>query len=87
MLKTIDAQGYPRTDAWITGAGEAPPEDRTPAPAVVAPDIERLLARAEAGTTLNENELVRLFEARGGTFDAVCAAADGLRARVSGPAG
>ena len=31
MLKTIDAQGYPRTDAWITGAGEAPPENRAPA--------------------------------------------------------
>ena len=86
VLKTIDAQGYPRTDAWITGAGEAPPEDRAPAPAVVAPDIERLLARAETGTSLSENELVRLFEARGGAFDAVCAAADGLRARVSGPA-
>ena len=85
VLKTIDAQGYPRTDAWITGAGEAPPEDRAPAPAVVAPDIERLLARAETGTSLSENELVRLFEARGGAFDAVCAAADGLRARVSGP--
>ena len=79
--------GYPRTDAWITGAGEAPPEDRAPALAVVAPDIERLLARAETGTSLSENELVRLFEARGGAFDAVCAAADGLRARVSGPAG
>ena len=86
VLKTIDAQGYPRTDAWITGAGEAPPEDRAPAPAVVAPDIERLLARAETGSTLSEDELVRLFEARGGTFDAVCAAAGGLRARVSGPA-
>ena len=86
VLKTIDAQGYPRTDAWVTGAGEAPPADRTPAPAVVAPDIERLLVRAEAGSTLSEDELVRLFEARGGAFDAVCAAADGLRARVSGPA-
>ena len=84
VLKTIDSEGYPRTDAWVTGAGEPPPEDRVPAPAVVAPGIERLLARAEAGEGLGEEELVRLFQARGGAFDAVCAAADALRARVSG---
>ena len=80
------APAIPAPIAWLTGAGEAPPEDRAPAPAVVAPDIERLLAHAEAGSTLSEDELVRLFEARGGAFNAVCAAADGLRARVSGPA-
>ena len=86
VLKLVDAQGYPRTDAWVTGSSEAPPIHRNAAPAVVAPDIERLLARAEAGGGLGEDALVRLFEARGGAFDAVCAAADGLRARVSGPA-
>ena len=85
VLKLIDSEGCPRTDDWVTGAGNAPPEDRVPAPAVVAPDIERILARAEAGTTLSEQELVQLFQARGGAFDAVCAAADKLRARVSGP--
>ena len=85
VLRMVDSAGYPRTDSWLTGAGEPPPEDRASATAIVAPDIERLVARAEAGTTLNENELVRLFAARGGAFDAVCAAADELRARVSGP--
>ena len=85
VLKLVDAQGYPRTDAWVTGSSEAPPNHRNAAPAVVAPDIERLLARAEAGGGLGEDALVRLFEARGGAFDAVCAAADGLRAHVSGP--
>ncbi|MCY4478991.1 MAG: 7,8-didemethyl-8-hydroxy-5-deazariboflavin synthase CofG, partial [Rhodospirillales bacterium] len=85
VLKLVDSEGYPRTDAWITGAGGPPPEDRAPTPAVVAPDIERLLVRAEAGEGLGEDELVRLFAARGGAFDAVCAAADALRASVSGP--
>ena len=85
VLKLVDAQGYPRTDAWVTGSSEAPPIHRNAAPAVVAPDIERLLARAEAGGGLGEDALVRLFEARGGAFDAVCAAADELRAHVSGP--
>ncbi|MDE0201922.1 MAG: 5-amino-6-(D-ribitylamino)uracil--L-tyrosine 4-hydroxyphenyl transferase CofH [Rhodospirillaceae bacterium] len=85
VLKAVDSEGYPRTDAWVTGAGEPPPEDRVPAPAVVAPDIERLLVRAEAGEGLGEDALARLFGARGGAFDAVCTAADALRARISGP--
>ena len=85
VLKMVDAAGYPRTDAWITGAGEAPPDSATTAPAIVAPDIDRLLRRAEAGEGLDEDAVVRLFQARGGAFDAVCAAADGIRARVSGP--
>ena len=85
VLRTIDSEGYPRTDDWVTGAGNAPLRERAPAPAVVAPGIERLLVRAEAGEGLDEDELVRLFAARGGAFDAVCAAADGLRASVSGP--
>ena len=84
VLKMIDSTGYPRTDPWLTGAMEPPPMERQSAPAV-APDIERLLARAEAGEGLSEDDLVRLFEARGGAFDTVCAAADAMRARVSGP--
>ena len=85
VLKTVDAAGYPRTDSWITGASDAPPGRPAPAPAIVAPDIERLLARAEAGGGLGEDEIVRLFGARSGAFAAVCAAADALRARISGP--
>ena len=85
VLRLVDSEGYPRTDAWVTGAGDAPTEHRTPAPAVVAPDIERLLARAEAGEGLGEDEMVRLFQARSGAFEAVCAAADEVRASISGP--
>ncbi len=85
VLKLVDSEGYPRTDAWLTGAGEPPPEQRASVPTVIAPDIERLLARAEAGEGLDEDALVRLFGARGVAFHAVCAAADELRASVSGP--
>ena len=84
VLKMVDASGYPRTDAWVAGAHEAPPA--APAPAVAAPGIDRLLARAEAGDGLGEDDLVRLFEARGAALEAVRRAADGLRARVNGPA-
>ncbi len=86
VLKMIEAGGYPRTDAWVPGTGEALPRAAAPVPSVAAPDIDRLLARAEAGEGLGEDALVRLFEARGAAFDAVCAAADRLRARVNGPA-
>ena len=30
VLKLVDSEGYPRTDAWLTGAGEPPPEDACP---------------------------------------------------------
>ncbi len=43
-----------------------------------------ILERGTAGETLNEAEIVRLFAARGGEFDAVCRAADELRQRVNG---
>ncbi len=43
-----------------------------------------ILDRAAAGETLGEAEVVRLFEARGPAFDAVCHAADRLRQRVNG---
>ena len=86
VLKMVDAGGYPRTDAWVAGAGEAPPRAAAPAPPIAAPGVDRLLARAEAGEGLGEDTMVRLFEARGAAFEAVCAAADDLRARVNGPA-
>ncbi len=40
--------------------------------------------RSEDGTSLTEEEIVTLFQARGDDFSAVCAAADRLRARRNG---
>ena len=42
------------------------------------------MQRASAGHRLDEGDIVALFAARGGEFDAVCAAADALRQTVSG---
>jgi FO synthase len=42
------------------------------------------LCKARSGTALTEEEIVRLFDARGPEFAAVCAAADALRAEVCG---
>ena len=46
--------------------------------------LERILARAEAGTTPSEPDLAALFSVRGDDFDQVCDAADRLRARTVG---
>ncbi len=46
--------------------------------------LQDILARACAGETLAEAEIVGLFEARGDEFDEVCAAADRLRREVNG---
>ncbi len=43
-----------------------------------------ILDRGAAGESLSEAEIVRLFQARGDAFDAVCEAADRLRRRVNG---
>jgi FO synthase len=84
VLTMVDAGGYPRTDDWVPGSGDALPTLSAPAFTRSAPDIDRLLARAESGDGLGEGDVVRLFSARGGAFDAVCAAADAVRARTSG---
>ncbi|HZT90042.1 MAG TPA: 5-amino-6-(D-ribitylamino)uracil--L-tyrosine 4-hydroxyphenyl transferase CofH [Stellaceae bacterium] len=81
VLRMIDGEGLARPDGWTAGAGTPVPYAIRPRPAAaVAP----ILARAEAGETLQEGEIVRLFQARGDEFDAVCAAADRLRRRVNG---
>jgi FO synthase len=46
--------------------------------------LRRTLAKAANGTELSEAEITGLFQARGSAFDAVCEAADKLRAEVSG---
>jgi FO synthase len=84
-LRLIDTQGLARTDPWSPGAGTAPPSAgrRTRNPALTAP-LEPILARATAGETLGERDIVALFEARGDAFDLVCETADRLRRAVNG---
>jgi FO synthase len=69
-------------------------EEGTPATVVSTNSLPRgrvgvgalsdILDRATSGATLAENDIVRLFQARGDEFAAVCEAADGLRRKVSG---
>ncbi|MGO4395919.1 5-amino-6-(D-ribitylamino)uracil--L-tyrosine 4-hydroxyphenyl transferase CofH [Variovorax sp. M-6] len=89
LLHRLDSDGFPRTDSWSPGAHEDPPAAdlqliATPAAPRPGAEVERILARAQAGETLGEAEIVRLFRARGDEFTAVCAAADALRRKMNG---
>jgi len=80
-----DGEGLARPDPWSPGVAGVPiPAVHAGARADVGDDLRALIARATAGDALGESEIVRLFAARGAEFDAVCAAADDLRRRVSG---
>ncbi|HEX3952463.1 MAG TPA: bifunctional FO biosynthesis protein CofGH [Stellaceae bacterium] len=46
--------------------------------------LNDILARATAGDTLAEADIVRLFQARGDEFDLVCATADQVRRKMNG---
>ncbi len=83
VLRAIDSQGFARTDGWSVG-------ERQPVPtflktsAAPSADVARILRAASSGETLAEGDAVRLFQARGADFDAVCATADALRSDTVG---
>jgi FO synthase len=88
VLDLIDGQGYPRTEEWSPGESVPPPASELEAihtkPATVSRDVAAILTKVEAGVDLDNNDIVRLFEARGDDFSAVAQAADALRKRHCG---
>ncbi len=83
ILRASDATGFVRDDAWSPGASIAVP----PVPVLVPGHVSSLgrpIARAVAGQRLDENDVVRLFEARGAELADVIAAADALRREMCG---
>jgi FO synthase len=89
IIRAIDGEGFPRTDPWMPGEETDPPAADI---ALVArrlmarpsQPISEILVRAEAGQDLAEADIVRLFQARGEDFAAVCGAADRLREKMNG---
>jgi FO synthase len=71
-LRSSDADGLAREDAWFAGA-------QTP-----VPFVPRDALPIDSGDELGEDELVRLFAARGEELHRVFAAADRLRREVNG---
>ena len=85
LVRRVDADGWPRSDEWSPGAAVPFPDRATRfARPAIAGEIPALLAKAPAGASLGEAEIVRLFRCRGDEFAAVCAAADELRHAAKG---
>lgn len=88
ILNQIDAEGFPRIDAWCPGDPIEPPKDIFDAvihkPRHVSGDLQAILDRASNGELLEEADVVRLFAARGDDFSAVVRLADSMRAQVNG---
>lgn len=90
VLKLVDAEGYARTDDWISGqSADLPPGLQKEWVASVhegslAPDLTAIVARAKTGEALAEQEILRLFQARGPEVAYLCQQADRLRQSVNG---
>ena len=86
VLRAADAGGFARGDEWAPGLRGKHSLAQYPAgaPAIVSSALDHAIRRASAGHRLCEEQIVTLFHARGAEFDAVCAAADALRASVNG---
>jgi FO synthase len=87
VIRAVDSDGFARVEEWSPGDSHvaAPPMDipRAPAGQTATADVAAILSRAESGEELSESDIVRLFQARGDDYHAVCAAADALRARTN----
>ena len=89
VLRSVDTAGLARVDDWSPGAENPIPEREiklieAPRPSRIDRAVAEAIGRAQKGVTLAEGDVIRLFEARGPEFTAVCAAADELRAFVNG---
>ncbi len=89
VAQALDTDGFARTDSWSPGIVMAPPGSDVPAVpnlARIDPNISQLIDKAATAETLDENEIVDLFGARGPDYHAICRAADELRKSVNGDA-
>ena len=86
ILAHSDGAGLAREDRWTPGDLISPPAAPAPRRLPTDPSIVVLTERAQGGSTLTEDEIARLFAARGDDFMTVCGAADALRRQVNGDA-
>ena len=84
ILQASDSEGLARTEDWSPGTTQDLPVTEKHAPPAPTSELRRILAQAADGKELSEAQICALFGARGAGFDAVCEAADKLRAEVSG---
>ena len=81
VLRHSDSEGFARSDAWSPGLSAPIPFSVRAARPVRSATVELsdILRRAHAGERLSEEDVARLFVARGPEFEEVCAYADALR--------
>ncbi len=84
ILQSCDADGLARVEDWSPGTALALPVPDSIALPAPRDEFLRTLARAEDGDNLSEEEIVSLFQAHGPAFEAVCQAANRVRAEMSG---
>jgi len=90
VVSMLDAQGFPRTDDWLTGQSSDAPADQIEQlkqpvdEKVISSDVKAIVSRVLAGETLSEACIERLFHTRGPELTYVCQQADALRQKVSG---
>ena len=87
VRRLCDAEGLARDGHWVTGRpgiSQAEQDVLSRSPPTHAGGIGTIVARAMSGGTVDEADIVRLFQARDGEATAVLAAADQLRAETVG---
>lgn len=85
VLAVVDGEGLPREDEWLTGSSDQLPQTVSQQwSQAVSADIQAILHKAAQQQRLEEAEIVRLFQARGADFAAVCQQADQLRQKACG---
>jgi FO synthase len=84
VLAHADAHSLARNDDWYSGADHTPPP--RPTSLATTSTLSSLLGRYEPGYAFDERELVALFGARGGDFNAVVDRANSVREDLVGDA-
>jgi FO synthase len=84
VLAQADAHSLARNDTWFSGTDHEP--SPVPLSTTTTTDVTSLLARYEPGYEFDRQELISLFNARGGDFNAVVDLADGVRQDLVGDA-
>ena len=87
LKRAVDAQGFPREDGWSPGMAKKVPDWKTTSSTISASadsGLAEIVRHASDGRTPDENEIVKLFSARGRDYSAICVAADRLRRDLVG---
>src|SRR5665213_3327408 len=84
VLAQADAHSLARNDAWYSGTDHTPPA--APNSTTRTNEVKSLLARYTPGYEFDARELVTLFNARGGDYNAVVDLANALRHDLVGDA-